>query len=114
MPVWPSTFCPLLNTLQESPPENTIRSTMDKGPAKVRRRTTANIRPLSFRLFLKPAQLQVLEAFYSEDTYSGVDAFDFIHPRTKEAVSARFAQPPSWQERSGIGYEVSVSLEILP
>lgn len=113
MATWPAQFCPLLNSLQESPPENAIRSSMDKGPAKIRRRTTANIRPLSFRLFLKPAQLEIMENFYEVETYSGVDEFDYIHPRTSQAVKARFVSL-SWNERSGVGYDVSVSLEILP
>ena len=114
MPSWPSQFCPLINTLQESPPDNTINSSMDRGPAKIRRRTTANIRPISFRLFLKPDQVDILDSFYIQDTFSGVEEFDFVHPRTHVHVTARFTAPPSYQERSGTGYEASISLEILP
>ena len=87
---------------------------MDKGPAKVRRRTTANVRPISFTLNLTSAQVAVLDAFYEVGTYSGVDAFDFIHPRTNETVSARFTEPPSFSEREGVLYTANVSLEILP
>lgn len=114
MAVWPSQFCPLVNSFNESPPDNTIRTTMDKGPDKVRRITTANIRPVSFRLFLKKSQVQILDDFYLNETFSGVDIFDFIHPRTQQPVKARFVQPPSYQERSTIGYEASISLEIMP
>lgn len=113
MASWPSQFCPLINSFQESPPENTIRSSMDVGPAKVRRRTTANVRPISFNMFLMNSEMATLDDFYVNQTFSGVDPFDFIHPRTKQPVSARFTQPPSYSERSGVGYEVSVSLEIL-
>lgn len=114
MAVWPSQFCPLLNSLQEAPPNNTIRSSMDVGPQKVRRRTTANIRPISFRMFLKKADLQTLDDFYTTDTYSGSEEFDFIHPRTLQPVKARFVEPPTYTERSGVGYEATVSLEIMP
>lgn len=114
MATWPSKFCPLMGSFQESPPNNTIRSTMDRGPAKVRRRTTANVRPISFNVFVRNADMQEFDDFYAIDTFSGADEFDFIHPRTKESVKARFVEPPSYGDRSGIGYQVSVSLEILP
>lgn len=113
MAVWPEQFCPLINSFQETPPENTIRTTMDRGPAKVRRRTTANVRQVSFNLFLKNDGVDVLDDFFTTDTFSGADDFDFIHPRTKESVKARFVSPPQYRNR-GTGYEVSISLEILP
>lgn len=114
MATWPAEFCPLINSFQEQPPENTIRSTMDKGPAKVRRRTTANVRPVSFNMFLMNSQMDLMDSFYVTETFSGADEFDFIHPRTKANVKARFTQPPSYGERSSVGYQVSISLEILP
>lgn len=113
MVAWPEQFCPLINSFQETPPENTIRSTMDKGPAKVRRRTTANIRSVSFTVSMKPAEVTIMDNFYLDDTFSGAIAFDFTHPRTKEVVSARFTSPPTYSNRSTI-YQVAVSLEILP
>lgn len=115
MAVWPATLPPpALNSLQESPPNNTIRSQMDKGPAKVRRRTTANIRPLAFNLKLTPAQVQTLDDFYNITTFSGADEFDYVHPRTGAGCSARFVQPPGYSEQEGTIYNASVSLEILP
>lgn len=113
MAVWPAQFCPVINSLQETPPDNVIRSSMDKGPAKVRRRTTANVRPISFRMILSKADTEVLDDFYTTDTFSGADEFDFTHPRTGAAVKARFVQPPTYQNRSTM-YEAQVSLEILP
>ncbi len=45
MATWPATLpAPALSSLRETPPDNLIRTQMDKGPAKVRRRTTANVR----------------------------------------------------------------------
>lgn len=113
MAVWPSQFCPLINSFQESPPQNLIRSDMDVGPAKIRRRTTANIRPVSFRMFLNKANVAVLDNFYLNDIMSGAEAFDFTHPRTGQLVQARFQEPPQYQNQS-TGYNVSISLEILP
>lgn len=114
MPVWPIKFCPLMGSFQETPPNNIIRSTMDYGPDKVRRRSTANVRPIAFNLFVRNEDMDEIDSFYTTETLSGSIEFDFIHPRTKEGVKARFVSPPTYGDRSGIGYQVSISLEILP
>lgn len=115
MPIWPTTLPPpALNTYQETPPNNVIRSPMDKGPAKIRRRSTANIRPISFSLKLTPAQTQILDDFYTEETFSGAEEFDIIHPRTEAPCSARFVNPPQYGDQEATIFNVSVSLEILP
>jgi hypothetical protein len=115
MATWPASLPPpALNTLRESPPRNMMRSSMDKGPAKTRRRTTANIRPLSFSLNLTEAQVQTLDDFFVDDLFSGVDEFDYTHPRTGAPVTARFVQEPEYSEREGVLYNVGIALEILP
>lgn len=113
MPTWPSTFCPLMGSFQETPPDNVIRSSMDRGPQQVRRRTTANVRLISFSLYLTPEEMQELDDFFNVDTIGGSITFDYIHPRTLVACQARFASPPQYSDRSR-GYQASVSLEIMP
>lgn len=102
-------------TYKESPPNNTLRTSMDVGPAKSRRRTTSNVRLISFTLVLNSDQLDTLDGFYNDDTFSGSDDFDFNHPRTGDAVKARFVQPPEYSDTiKNQLYEIPVSLEILP
>lgn len=113
MPTWPVTLPPpAINTFEESPPDADLKSPTDKGPAKVRRRSTANIRPISFNLNLTAAQVQDLDDFYLE--CGGYTRFDFEHPRTGAPVTARFMEKPAYKEREGVLYNVSVGLEILP
>lgn len=115
MATWPATLpAPALNTLKESPPNNVIRTQMDKGPDKVRRRTTANVRPLSFTLKLTPAQVETLDTFFVTTTFSGADEFDYTHPRTGDPVTARFVGPPDYSEQEGVIYNAAIQLEILP
>lgn len=115
MAIWPLTLpAPAINTFSESPPDNTMRSSTDKGPAKTRRRTTANVRPVSFTLNLTDAQAQTLDDFYVNTTYSGADEFTFTHPRTDAIVSARFTQPPQYGDREATVWSVSIALEIMP
>lgn len=115
MATWPVLLpAPALNSLSEAPPNNVIRSSMDKGVAKTRRRTTASTRPISFGLVLTPAEIIILDSFYTDDTFSGSEEFTYIHPRTGTTCTARFLEPPSWQEREGVCYGANIQLEILP
>lgn len=115
MAVWPAELPPpAINTLKETPPDNTIRTAMDRGPAKTRRRTTANVRPISFGMKLTPALVAVLDNFYNNTTFSGADEFDYTHPRTGEAVTARFVSTPEYNEQEGVLYNCTVALEIMP
>lgn len=117
MATWPNDLPkPKLDSLQETPPDNAIASKMDKGPEKVRRRTTANVRPISFTLILTPEQLETLDVFYTDETFSGVIEFDYIHPRTQAPVTARFkpGSPPTYNESQGVVYTAQIQLEIMP
>lgn len=115
MPTSPSFLVPIGDTFTEKVPDNLIRTEMDVGPAKVRRRTTANVRDIQFRSWLTPAQTEDLDTFFMRDVYSGALPFDYTHPRTGAVVSARFKEPPTYTDvEAGMYYEASISLEILP
>lgn len=114
MAIWPTQFKPLVNSIEESPPNNLLRSQPDKGPAKQRRRTTANVRPIAFRMLLRNADVEVFDDFFVDSTYSGAETFDWVHPRTGVLCSARFTQPPNYREQGATHFMVEVSLEIMP
>lgn len=115
MATWPATLpAPILNSIRESLADNVLRTPMDKGAAKLRRRTTASPDSLAFSLVMTPTQASTLTEFYKVTTVGGVDEFDFTHPRTSEAVKARFLQPPSLSDINGVGYRTEVQLEIMP
>lgn len=115
MPTFPDTLpSPLANSLQEQLPNNIVRTQMDVGPAKVRRRTTANVRSLRMTYVLNKDQAADLEAFFFNDTAGGALSFDYTHPRTGDTVSARFTEPPQISSLNGIYFQISISLEVLP
>ncbi len=114
MPTWPTGFKIKKGSLDETPPKNTTRTNTDKGPGKTRRRTSANVRPISFALILNSEQVQELDDFFVDDTYSGSENFTFTHPRTGDTVTARFATEPKYNDWEGDMYNVPISLEILP
>lgn len=115
MATWPATLpAPLIGSLNEQPPNNVIRSTMDKGPDVLRRRTIANTRPISFTMRLTSSLVATLDAFYVTDTFSGAAEFDYNHPRTGAACKARFVDRPSYSGDDTTGIDVAISLEIMP
>lgn len=116
--VWPLTLPQVPQKgFSESIGLNILRSPMDAGPAKQRRRSQ---RPstMAVTFLLTTAQVTYLETFVL-DTIQGVARFGFPHPRTGVQEETRivpsqdgslytvaYAAPGYWQ--------VSLSLEILP
>jgi hypothetical protein len=96
---------------------NVIRSNMDAGPSKQRRRASRpNTMDLSF--IMTTAQTSTLETFI-KDTLLGVKRFSFTHPRTFATVEARIV-PQSEGEFFRLQYlapgywQTSLKFEILP
>ena len=115
MPTWPSSLpAPKSESFEETPPQVTLRTQMDMGPDKVRKRFSAGVRPLSFKMILTVAQIATLDTFFVTDTSSGASRFDYTHPRTSAAVKARFVEAPKYKSIDPAYYEADIKLEILP
>ncbi len=115
--VWPLGLPQLVavDGYREAPPDTALRTRMDAGPAKVRRRSTAGIRPLSVQLDLDAAQVETLDSFYVEALESGALGFEWVHPRTRVATTLRFVRPPAYQPRgSDAAWRAALQLEVLP
>ena len=117
MPSWPVDLPPLVTTagFLETYPWGNLRTEMDAGPAKVRRRTTAAARPIACQIKCTGDQLTDLENFIHADLADGVLPFTWVHPRTQLAATFRFREPPSWVPSSGgQTWTVTLPLEVLP
>ena len=117
MPVWPATLPQELNPRghREDLPDNLIRSSVDAGPEKRRRRVTAAVRPLVGRMIMTSSQLDVLEAFFRSDIGDAALSFDFPTPRDPGAtLTVVFSSPPSWTNPGGDNYDVTLEMEIQP
>lgn len=110
MSTWPSKFKILRDNFQESPVSNTIRSEMDVGPAKLRKRSVLYINNLTFSMYLKQDDYEEFKTFYR--TNESV-VFDFLRPDTKQTVPARFVSAPTASFLETL-WQVNVQLEILP
>ena len=116
VPTWPITLPQDLSIAGygESPGDNQLRSNMDVGPAKVRRRSTAAPRKVKGGVILTREQLATFREFYDDILLSGVLRFTWLDPTDPEStVEMRFAEKPAWTAQEGF-FNVSLSLEILP
>lgn len=117
MPSWPGTLptAPEGPDYQEQPPLVTIRTQMDAGPPKMRRKFTAGIRPFTFTWIMTKAQVATFDTFYNTTLAGGSLSFDSLnHPRTGAAATFRFAGQPSYAYLGPDAWRVTTPLEILP
>jgi len=111
---WPATLpAPLTDGYGEAPPDTTLRTAMDCGPDKVRRRCTAGPRLFSLRYRLTAAQVATLDTFYNTTSGSGSEPFNWTNPRTAAACEAMFLAAPAYGAVEHEG-EVDIQLEVRP
>lgn len=110
MATWPSTLVIRRDGFKEAPPSRQLRSKMDVGEDKIRRRSSRAVRPVTIQMLLSDSLLDTFDDFYlANDELS----FSFTHPRTSETVTARFTdEPPSYDPNETM-WNVTVKLEIL-
>lgn len=110
MAIWPAKFKVLREGFSETPVDRVIRSQMEVGPAKKRRRTILGVKNISFIVQVDIADYGEFEQFYLDND---VACFDFQHPRTNQTVQARFVSVPTGELNETV-YRIPVQLEILP
>jgi hypothetical protein len=115
MALWPASLPQrvLLSDFVESADANTIRSEVDYGPAKVRRRYTAEVKVYQIGLVLTTAQVATLDTFY-DVTLNAVGTFDWVNQRTLTAAVYRFRSRPEYRPLGGGYWRTSFALEVLP
>jgi hypothetical protein len=96
--------------LQAKPNSNVIRTAMDAGPQKARRRYTASTKIFTGRIILNAEQRALFEQFYHTALADGVLRFNFTNPQTLETQEFRFTDDYTETSIDG-GFEISLSLE---
>jgi hypothetical protein len=116
IPQWPTTLPQLLEAAgyARSAADVTLRTAMDAGPAKVRRRFSAGPQPVSGRITLTDAQLATFHAWFRDSLLGGALRFSWTDPDSQEPVEMRFTGPPTWTARDSNLYHLQLPLEILP
>lgn len=118
---WPLTLTrtPRVADLQEDAPEIVIRSEVDVGPAKIRRRFTGDRRRFTIGLDLRRSEVETFDVWFREQTFGGALSFAWKHPRKGTAADFRFLSTPTYRPKSPRGdgsewWTVSFEVEMLP
>ena len=102
----------LIDGLSKQPQSSVIRTAMDAGPKKARRRYTARAVKFSGKMVFGMSELAVFERFYQTALADGVLRFNFTDPTTLEPGEFRFAADDTVSAVDGL-FEVSMQLERL-
>lgn len=118
---WPPslTRTPRVANLEEKTPRVVLRSDVDVGPAKIRRRLTGGTRQFSIELDLRRTELATFDAFFITTTKGGALSFSWKNPRTGDVADFRFLDEPSYSPRAPRGdgtewWTASFNVEMLP
>lgn len=118
-PVWPPTLPQdvFAEGYDETLPNTMLRTQMDAGPAKTRRRSTAGVRPLTVTIELNRTlgEDAAFDEFFTDTLGGGTLSFDWTHPRTLATVTMRFTAPPHLQPLAGGKFwRAMLNLEVMP
>lgn len=113
---WPVSLQQLVNTDSFSLKvgETALRSDMDTGPQKIRRRFTKSVDIYSVSINVTSDEWETLYEFFDVDLNGGVNAFEFNDPITQEPREFRFLAAPEIRPLGGVVFQVSMQWERLP
>lgn len=114
--VWPSSLPqrPTVGGYQERFADTVLRTVMEAGAAKTRRRFTAAPRQIEVTFRVNAAQAATFKSFFEETTAGGALPFDWVHPREGTAAEFRFVEAPRVSAVTGTLFSVAVKLEQMP
>ncbi len=95
-------------------PDNKVRTSVDVGPPKVRKRSTAGVKELNCVYYLTPDQVTILETFYQDTSGYGSIPFDWNHPRTGAPITVRFKDQPKISPVGGNEWRAELTVEVIP
>lgn len=100
--------------------KGTIRTEMDTGPKKVRKRFSAAVRRVSVKMILDGDQKNSFDDFFIDTLDEGAKKFDWEDPSDDTTVEMRFISYPGFKQKKGAKnisdrvWEGTLKLEILP
>ena len=94
--------------------ETVLRSDMDVGPAKVRRRMTKSVDTLTCSIDVTTSEYSTFLYFFDTTLNGGVNQFTFDHPITGAPTDFRFGGPPQIRSIGGGNFRVTMRWEQLP
>ena len=101
MPAWPASLPELGLSSSDQKESSTIRTSMEVGPSKLRRRVTKpRARIVDALSEFTGAQRTIFDSFYDTTLVYGSLAFDYEDPHSDGTVSVRFIGTPRFRLRT--------------
>lgn len=118
MATWPASLPQsfMFDGFSEQKDSQVLRTGMDSGPPKQRRKFSAAGVQLKGRMFMDDTQVTTLEAFFDNTLFGGSIEFDFPHPRTGATVIVVFPAGvhPIYTAVDDSHFYVDLQLEVQP
>ena len=113
--VWPVTLPQsfLIDDYQREGHNNVIRSAMETGPPKCRRRYTAAVQQIQTSMIMTPAQLLIFEDFYENTILDGALEFEIPDDINGGTMDVKFRDKYT-ANFLGTVWRVSMPLAIQP
>lgn len=118
--VWPVTLPlrPLVEGYSDAAPNNVLRTSVDIGPAKTRRRSAAAPYPITANFVLTASQAADLDTFANTTLMGGALRFEWQHPRTGATIECRIVPSDKdlvkFTPEGPLRWRASMTLEVLP
>jgi len=116
---WPTDLPGYLTGITDKRGKTRVRSTVDVGPAIVRKRYTAAVRNVNLPVRFSNAERIIFDTFYETDLDNGINPFNWTDPVSGDTVSFRFRteDAPEFKGEEGgefVAWTATLELEILP
>lgn len=115
-PVWPPSLPAyvLQSGYGEDFQDQNLRTPMDGGAVKTRRRFSGRFDLINVRLIMSAAQVATFETFYFTTLMGGSLVFDWVHPRTQAAKTLQIIGKVQIGPADGDNFTVSMKIEVKP
>ena len=110
---WPDTLPQCMSGYSEKTEAMTIRTSVEEGPPKVRRRFTKRVTRGRVSMVMDIDQRNRLDDFFVYDLDAGVHRFTFPHPWTQELVEWRMVESPDFANEGALGVNVTMAWELM-
>lgn len=104
----------LLAGLTETPPKTALRTEMDQGPAKTRRRFNSGVRKFTIPITMTDDQVETFDVFYNVTLAGGSLSFNYKHPRLKTTVELKIADVGDYVQQTGGAWRLTLQMEQNP
>ena len=113
---WPTTLQQLMNEANFGNEfgDTVLRSDMEVGPPKTRRRNTRGYDNFTTSIELTVTQYNTFKTFYNTSLNGGVLAFEIEHPITRVLSEFKFAANPTVRSLGGGIFRVNMAWEEVP